>query len=90
MFKDIVVPSAEEHLVKPKLVQNRRDYRPAHEAEEAAYLFSIRQRDILNMLRGEFRQFSENAFFLVQLDYDVEIVVKPHRNRHNRPALHVS
>jgi hypothetical protein len=28
--------------------------------------------------------------FLVKLDQDVEIVVKPHRNRHNAPALHVS
>jgi hypothetical protein len=27
--------------------------------------------------------------FLVALDQDVEIVVKPHRNRHNAPALHV-
>jgi hypothetical protein len=26
----------------------------------------------------------------VKLDQDVEIVVKPHRNRHNAPALHVS
>jgi hypothetical protein len=28
--------------------------------------------------------------FLVALDQDVEIVVTPHRDRHNAPALHVS
>ena len=44
------------------------------------------------MLRGEFRQFSVERLlrFLVALDQDVEIVVKPRRDRNNAPALHVS
>jgi len=44
------------------------------------------------MLRGDFRQFSVERLlhFLVALDQDVEIVVKPHRNRKNPPSLHVS
>jgi hypothetical protein len=44
------------------------------------------------MLRGEFRQFSVERLlrFLVALDYGVEIVVRPHRDRNNAPALHVS
>jgi predicted XRE-type DNA-binding protein len=44
------------------------------------------------MLRGDFRQFSVERLlrFLVALDQDVEIVVKPHRGRNKAPALHVS
>jgi predicted XRE-type DNA-binding protein len=59
---------------------------------EAADLFGVRQPDISKMLRGEFRQFSVERLlrFLVKLDQDVEIVVRPRRARHNAPALHVS
>jgi predicted XRE-type DNA-binding protein len=59
---------------------------------EAADLFGIHQPDISKMLRGDFRQFSVERLlrFLVALDQGVEIVVKPHRSRHNAPALHVS
>jgi hypothetical protein len=59
---------------------------------EAAALFHIRQPDVSKMLRGEFRQFSVERLlkFLVALDQDVEIVVKPHRDKSNAPALHVS
>jgi predicted XRE-type DNA-binding protein len=52
----------------------------------------IRQPDVSKMLRGEFRQFSVDRLlhFLVALNQDVEIVVKPHRGRSDAPALHVS
>lgn len=94
VFKDIGLPNAEEHLVKAQLVfkidtilKDRR-----LKQVEAAELFGIRQPDVSKMLRGEFRQFSVERLlrFLVALDYDVEIVVKPHRDRNNAPALHVS
>jgi predicted XRE-type DNA-binding protein len=57
---------------------------------EAAALFGIRQPDVSKMLRGG-RQFSVERLlrFLVALDQDVEIVVKPHRGRGDAPALHV-
>jgi hypothetical protein len=44
------------------------------------------------MLRGDFRQFSVERLlrFLVALNHDVEIVVKPHRGRSDTAALHVS
>jgi predicted XRE-type DNA-binding protein len=44
------------------------------------------------MLRGEFRQFSVERLlrFLVALDQDVEIIVKPHQGKKERAALHVS
>jgi predicted XRE-type DNA-binding protein len=59
---------------------------------EAADLFGVRQPDVSKVRRGEFRQFSVERLlrFLVALDQDVEIVVKPHRDRSNAPALHVS
>jgi predicted XRE-type DNA-binding protein len=58
---------------------------------EAAELFGVRQPDVSKMLRGEFHQFSVGRLlrFLVALDQDVEIVVKPHRDRNNAPALQV-
>jgi Helix-turn-helix domain len=54
-------------------------------------LFGVRQPDISNMLRGEFRQFSVERLlrFLVKLNQDVEIVVKPQRGKHDTAALHV-
>ena len=43
------------------------------------------------MLRGDFRQFSVERLlrFLVALDQDVEIVVKPHRGRSEVAAMQV-
>ena len=94
VFKDLGVPNAEEHFVKAQLVfkidtlMKRRRLKQT----EAAELFGIHQPDVSKMLRGEFRQFSVERLlrFLVALDQDVEIVVKPHRDTHNAPALHVS
>jgi predicted XRE-type DNA-binding protein len=94
VFKDIGVPNADEHLVKAQLVfkidtlMKERGLKQI----EAAGLFGIRQPDVSKMLRGEFRQFSVERLlrFLVALNQDVEIVVKPHRDHNNAPALHVS
>jgi predicted XRE-type DNA-binding protein len=93
VFKDLGVPSAEEHLVKAQLVfkidtiMKDRGLRQV----EAADLLGIRQPDVSKMLRGEFRQFSVERLlrFLVALDQDVQIVVKPHHDRKNAPALQV-
>ena len=93
VFKDIGVPNAEEHLVKAQLVfkidtiMKDRGLKQV----EAAGLFGVRQPDVSKMRCGEFRQFSVERLlrFLVALDQDVEIVVKPHRDRNNAPALQV-
>ena len=94
VFKDIGVPNAEEHLVKAQLVLKIDGIlkRRRLKQKEAADLFGVRQPDISKMLRGEFRQFSVERLlrFLVKLDQDVEIVVRPHRGKHDTPALHVS
>ncbi len=94
VFKDIGAPNADEHLVKAQLVFKIDTIMKKHHMKqtEAAALFGVRQPDISKMLRGEFRQFSVERLlrFLVKLDQDVEIVVRPHRDRRNAPALHVS
>jgi predicted XRE-type DNA-binding protein len=93
VFRDLGLPNAEEHLVKAQLVfkidaiiKKRR-----LKQIEAAALFGVRQPDVSKMLRGDFRQFSVERLlrFLVALDQDVQIVVKPHHNRRNAPALQV-
>ena len=93
VFKDIGVPKAEEHLVKAQLVfkidtiLKKRGLKQV----EAAELLGVRQPDVSKMLRGEFRQFSVERLlrFLVALDQDVEIVVKPHRSRNDAAAMQV-
>jgi len=94
VFKDIGVPNADEHLVKAQLVYKIDTLMKKRRMKqtEAAALFGVRQPDISRMLRGEFRQFSVERLlrFLVKLDQDVEIVVRPRRDRHHTPALHVS
>jgi predicted XRE-type DNA-binding protein len=93
VFKDIGVPNAEEHLIRAHLVFkiDRIMKECGLKQVEAADLFGVRQPDVSKMLRGEFRQFSVERLlrFLVALDQDVEIVVKPHRGRNNAPALQV-
>ena len=94
VFKDLGLPNAEEHLVKAQLVfkidaiMKRRRLKQA----EAAGLLAIKQPDVSKMLRGDFRQFSVERLlrFLVALDQDVEIVIRPHRGRSEAAALHVS
>jgi predicted XRE-type DNA-binding protein len=93
VFKDIGVPNAEEHLIKAQLVFKIDTILKDRGLKqvEAADLFGVRQPDVSKMLRGEFRQFSVERLlrFLVALGQDVEIVVKPHRDRNNSPALQV-
>jgi predicted XRE-type DNA-binding protein len=93
VFRDLGLPNAEEHLVKAQLVfkidaiiKKRR-----LKQVEAAVLFGVRQPDVSKMLRGDFRQFSVERLlrFLVALDQDVQIVIKPHHDRKSVPALQV-
>jgi predicted XRE-type DNA-binding protein len=94
VFRDIGLPNAEEHFVKAQLVFKIDGLLKKRKLKqvEAAHLFGIRQPDVSNMLRGEFRQFSVERLmrFLVALNQDVEIVVRPHRDAKNAPDLHVS
>ena len=94
VFEDLGLPNAEEHLVKAKLVfkiDTILKHRGLKQVE-AGHLFGVKQPDVSKLLRGEFRQFSVERLlrFLVALDQDVEIIVRPHRSRKSTPALHVS
>lgn len=94
VFNDLGIPNAEEHLVKAQLVFkiDRIMKRRRLKQTEAAELLGIKQPDVSKMLRGDFRQFSVERLlrFLVALDQDVEIVIKPHRGRNAAAALYVS
>jgi predicted XRE-type DNA-binding protein len=91
VFKNLGVPRAEKHLVKAQLVFKIDSILRARALKqvEAADLFGVRQPDVSKMLRGEFRQFSVERLlrFLVALDQDVEIVVRPHRSRNDAAAM---
>jgi len=93
VFRDLGVPNAEEHLIKAQLVYKIDTLLKERSLKqsEAAELFGVRQPDVSKMLRGEFRQFSVERLlrFLVALDQDVSIVVKPHRSKHRASALQV-
>lgn len=93
VFQDIGIPHAEEHLVKTQLVHKIDRILKGRRLKqaEAAKLLGIKQPDVSKMLRGEFRQFSVERLlrFLVALDQDVEIVVKPHRGMDDAAALQV-
>jgi predicted XRE-type DNA-binding protein len=90
VFRDIGLRNAEQHLVKAQLVlkiealMKQRGMKQA----EAARLFEVKQPDISKMLRGDFRQFSVERLmrFLVALDQNVEIVVKPRRKGSRQAA----
>jgi predicted XRE-type DNA-binding protein len=94
VFEDIGAPNAGEHFVKAQLVfkidtiMKERGMKQV----DAAGLFGVRQPDVSKMLRGEFRQFSVERLlrFLVALNQDVEIVVKPHTGQRSAPALRVA
>lgn len=94
VFEDLGVPNADEHVIKAQLVFKIDTIlkRRRLTQREAAALFGVRQPDISKMLRGAFRQFSVERLlrFLVKLDHDVDIVVRPHRAKTSAAALHVS
>jgi predicted XRE-type DNA-binding protein len=94
VFKDLGLPNAEEHLIKAQLVYKIDAILKDRKLKqvEAGKLFGIPQPDVSKMLRGEFRQFSFERLlrFLVALNHDVEIVVRPHRGSSDTAALHVS
>jgi predicted XRE-type DNA-binding protein len=94
VFKDLGTPNPEEHFVKAQLVFKIDTLMKERHLKqiEAANLLGIKQPDVSKMLHGEFRQFSVDRLlrFLLALNQDVEIVVKPHRDTKHAPALHVS
>lgn len=94
VFRDLGLPNAEEHLVKAQLVYKIDTILKERKLKqvEAGKLFGIPQPDVSKMLRGEFRQFSVERLlrFLVALNQDVEIIVRPHRGEAETATLRVA
>ena len=94
VFKDLGIPNAAEHLIKAQLVYKIHAVLKSRRLKQsqAASLLGIKQPDVSKMLRGEFRQFSVERLlrFLVALNHDVRITIKPHRPGPVPAALHIS
>lgn len=94
VFADLGVPGAEDHKLKADLVFKIDALLKERgmKQREAAELFGVRQPDVSKMLRGDFRQFSVERLlrFLVNLDQDVEIKIRPHQGQAKPPELHIS
>ena len=94
VFADIGLPNTDAHLIKAQLVYKINGLMKARGLKQvaAAKLFGVKQPDVSNMLRGDFRQFSVERLlrFLVALGQDVEIVVKPHKGTKKAPQLRVT
>ena len=94
VFRDVGIPNADEHLVKAQLVYKIDEIIKERGLTQisAAGLLGIKQPDVSNMLRGQFRQFSVERLlnFLVTLNQDVEIVIKQHRQNSTAPMLRVA
>ena len=94
VFSDLGVANADDHKLKAELASKIDGLLKARRMKqrEAAELFGVRQPDISKMLRGDFRQFSVERLlrFLVNLDQDVEIKIRPHQGQARPPELHIS
>lgn len=94
VFSDLGVANADDHKLKAELVSKIDGLLKERRMKqrEAAELFGVRQPDISKMLRGDFRQFSVERLlrFLVNLDQDVEIKIRPHQGQARPPELHIS
>lgn len=94
VFADIGLPNADEHLVKAHLVYKISAIMKERKLTQikAANLLGVKQPDISNMLRGQFSRVSVEKLlhYLVALGQDVEIVVKPHRDKQRAPELRVA
>ena len=94
VFADLGFPNADEHLVKAQLVHkisNIMKERQLTQAE-AARILGVKQPDVSNLMRGQFRLVSVEKLlhYLVALGQDVEIVVKPRRDPQQASHLTVA
>jgi len=81
VYADLGFKNPEEHALKAELVRRIAAVIMHQELtqEAAARRLGIGQPDISKLLKGHFRQFSVERLmrFLVALDQDVEIIVRP-------------
>jgi predicted XRE-type DNA-binding protein len=88
IFADLGLPDAEEMLLKSQIVVQLHWLIKAHKLTqtEAAKRIGIGQPDLSNVLRGRFRGYSAERLMrmLTAFDRDVEITVRPRRNKKGR------
>lgn len=93
VYADLGFPDAESMLVKAKLVTRIAELIEARDLTQsaAAELLDVSQPKLSNLLRGQFRGFSERKLmdFLTKLGSDVQIVVRSGARRGKRGSLSV-
>ncbi len=85
IFADLGLPNAEEHQLKAALVVQLKRLIAERELTQSATarLIGMKQPDLSNLLRGQFRGHSVEKLMrlLTAFEQDVEITVRPHRKR---------
>ena len=78
-------------IFSPRQDREGHEFHSCHKARQKPPGFSLKGLLNVSKLRCDFRQFSMERLlrFLVALNQDVQIVVKPHHDRKNSPALQV-
>jgi len=94
VFADLNVRNPEEALLKAELAMRISDVIESKglSQEEAARILGIRQPHVSKVTRGQLRGFSIGRLlkFLLALDQDVELVIRPNRKPANRREVRVS
>jgi predicted XRE-type DNA-binding protein len=85
IFADLGLPNAEEHQLKAALTVQLKRLIAERELTQSAVarILGIKQPDLSNLLRGQFRGHSVEKLMrlLTAFEQDVEITVKLHRKR---------
>src|SRR6185436_785013 len=85
IFADIGLPNPEEHLLKAQLVVQLGLLIKARKLTQtaAAKRLGVKQPDLSNILRGQFRGYSVGRLMrmLTAFDQDIDIVVRPGKKR---------
>ena len=88
VFQDLGIPNAEEHLLKADFAMliNRIIKDKNLSQENAAKILGIDQPKVSNLSRGQLSGFSIDRLirFLILLNQDIEINVKPHTQSINK------
>jgi predicted XRE-type DNA-binding protein len=88
VFKDLGYPNFDEHLLKARFavvindIIKEKDYTQI----EAARILGIDQPKVSRLLRGILSGFSIDKLimFLISLNQDIEVNIKPHLNKRNK------
>ncbi|ARM34986.1 XRE family transcriptional regulator [Legionella longbeachae] len=90
VFQDLGIPNAEEHLLKADFAMliNRIIKEKDLSQENAAKILGIDQPKVSNLSRGQLSGFSIDRLirFLILLNQDIEINVKPHTQSINKDS----